>query len=198
MRIIIAQLLSATVLLQPLLAAPIFWFLPWSFPALPTTTTISSTAATSGTGTGGASNSSNVSVAIGNRVNTSTGLDDYGTNITNVQINVNRMRRAVTSADLARLERQLRQTETPGDTSTNGTVITIGEHTIRLPSNISNLTVNTYLINGIPEDGMMMLPGTGSANPNEQAYTTTTPLLSAIRLLKNFFSSFFAKQTSQP
>uniref|UniRef100_A0A8W7PPV7 Uncharacterized protein n=1 Tax=Anopheles coluzzii TaxID=1518534 RepID=A0A8W7PPV7_ANOCL len=191
MRIISVPLLSAAVLLQPLLAAPIFWFLPWSFPALsPTTTTLATTSGTAASS--GASNSSNVSVAIGNRVNTSTGLDDYGTNITNVQINVNRMRRAVTDADLVKLERKLRQAADEG--STNGTVITIGEHTIRLPHNISNLTVNTYLINGIPEN-YMMLADTGSATIN--ANETYTPLLSAIRLFKNFFSSLFSKQGSQ-
>uniref|UniRef100_A0A182ML39 Uncharacterized protein n=1 Tax=Anopheles culicifacies TaxID=139723 RepID=A0A182ML39_9DIPT len=151
MRIIIAPLLSLAVLTQPLLAAPIFWFLPWSFPNTFTSTTTSST--TSGTASSGASNSSNVSVAIGNRVNTSTGLDDYGTNITNVQINVNRMRRrAVSEDDLAKLERRFARQ------AANESIISIGEHTIRLPSNISNLTVNTYLINGIPVDDSMKLP----------------------------------------
>uniref|UniRef100_A0A182JXD2 Uncharacterized protein n=1 Tax=Anopheles christyi TaxID=43041 RepID=A0A182JXD2_9DIPT len=186
--------------LQPLLAAPIFWFLPWSFPGLSTTTTTAaSTSSNAGTAsTSGASNSSNVSVAIGNRVNTSTGLDDYGTNITNVQINVNRMRRAVTGTDLVRLERKLRQTSEGG--SSNDTVITIGEHTIRLPANISNLTVNTYLINGIPNDDGVMLPDSGSTTnerPTNSNEPPPAPLLSAIRLLRNFFASFFGKEASQ-
>ncbi|XP_035895298.1 uncharacterized protein LOC118504648 [Anopheles stephensi] len=192
MRIIIAQLLAVAVLTQPLLAAPIFWFLPWSFPSLSTTTT-SSTSGTSSGSSSGASNSSNVSVAIGNRVNTSTGLDDYGTNITNVQINVNRMRRAVTDEDLVRLERRLaRQTANNGTASES--IITIGEHTIRLPSNISNLTVNTYLINGIPQD-TMKLPDTGT-----MVISTTessSPLLTAYSIFKNFLSSFFGKQMPQ-
>uniref|UniRef100_A0A182VY72 GSG10 salivary mucin n=1 Tax=Anopheles minimus TaxID=112268 RepID=A0A182VY72_9DIPT len=186
-RIILVPLLSVAVLTQPLLAAPIFWFLPWSFPnTFTTSSTTSST--TSGTASSGASNSSNVSVAIGNRVNTSTGLDDYGTNISNVQINVNRMRRAVSEDDLAKLDRRFtRQT-------TNESIISIGEHTIRLPSNISNLTVNTYLINGIPVDDTMKLPDTGvSGNTNE----SSTPLVTAVNIFKNFLSSFFGKQVPQ-
>ncbi|XP_053668649.1 uncharacterized protein LOC128719053 [Anopheles marshallii] len=184
MRIVIVPLLSAAVLTQPLLAAPIFWFLPWSFPnTFTSTTTSSSTASTAN----GASNSSNVSVAIGNRVNTSTGLDDYGTNISNVQINVNRMRRAITEDDLAKLGRRFARQ------STNETIISIGEHTIRLPANISNLTVNTYLINGIPDDAML-LPDPGMPiNTNE----TSTPLVTAINIFKNFLSSFFGKQVPQ-
>ncbi|XP_049280828.1 uncharacterized protein LOC125762597 [Anopheles funestus] len=187
-RIIIAPLLSVAVLTQPLLAAPIFWFLPWSFPNTFTTssTTSSSTSGTASSSSG-ASNSSNVSVAIGNRVNTSTGLDDYGTNITNVQINVNRMRRAITENDLAKLERRYaRQTA-------NESTITIGEHTIRLPANISNLTVNTYLINGIP-DSSMNLPDTGMSINTDEA---STPLLTAVNIFKNFLSSFFGKQVPQ-
>uniref|UniRef100_A0A182NSQ2 Uncharacterized protein n=1 Tax=Anopheles dirus TaxID=7168 RepID=A0A182NSQ2_9DIPT len=181
-KIIFAQLLSVAILVQPLQAAPIFWFLPWSFPTTTTTTTSSSGTSSS---TSGASNSSNVSVAIGNRVNTSTGLDDYGTNITNVQINVNRMRRAVTDADLARLERSVRQTyDDRAAAGANGSVISVGEYTIRLPTNVSNLTVNTYLINGIPDDDATMPPDT---NTNE----VTSPLLTAIGVFKNFLSSFF-------
>ncbi|XP_050071201.1 uncharacterized protein LOC126559129 [Anopheles maculipalpis] len=192
-RIIIAQLLAVAVLTQPLLAAPIFWFLPWSFPSLSTTTSSSTTGTSSASSSNGASNSSNVSVAIGNRVNTSTGLDDYGTNITNVQINVNRMRRAVTDEDLVRLGRRLtRQTGTNGSASES--IISIGEHTIRLPANISNLTVNTYLINGITEDTMKWSDsGSMVINTNE----ASTPLLTAYSIFKNFLSSFFGKQTSQ-
>uniref|UniRef100_A0A182Q9S4 Uncharacterized protein n=1 Tax=Anopheles farauti TaxID=69004 RepID=A0A182Q9S4_9DIPT len=182
-KIIFVQLLAVAILVQPLLAAPIFWFLPWSFPSSTSTTTSSSSSGTS-SATNGASNSSNVSVAIGNRVNTSTGLDDYGTNITNVQINVNRMRRAVTDADLAQLGRNIRQTYDDRTGAANGSVISVGKYMIRLPANISNLTVNTYLINGIPEDDLMMPPDTNSNDP-------VNPLLTAVGVFKNFLSSFF-------
>uniref|UniRef100_A0A182F7U3 Uncharacterized protein n=2 Tax=Anopheles albimanus TaxID=7167 RepID=A0A182F7U3_ANOAL len=177
---IFVHLLSAALLTQPLLAAPIFWFLPWSFPNFPTTTSSTSGTTSSSSTANGASNSSNVSVAIGNRVNTTTGLDDYGTNITNVQINVNRQRRSVgnTILDLNDLG------DDGAGADTDGSYITIDEHTIRLPANITNLTLNTYLINGAPvDDSILVSNEMGSAvDPNL--------LVTAIRLFRKFLKSF--------
>uniref|UniRef100_B6DDX5 GSG10 salivary mucin n=1 Tax=Anopheles darlingi TaxID=43151 RepID=B6DDX5_ANODA len=190
---ILVHLLSAALLAQPLLAAPIFWFLPWSFPNFPTSTssTSGSTSSTSSSASSGASNSSNVSVAIGNRVNTSTGLDDYGTNITNVQINVNRQRRSVanTFLNLNDLGDGGGGGGGGGDDAkadTGGSYISIGEHIIRLPANISNLTLNTYLINGLPVDESMAVPSVmGSAGE-------TNVLVTTIRLFRNILKSFLA------
>uniref|UniRef100_B6DDX2 GSG10 salivary mucin n=1 Tax=Anopheles darlingi TaxID=43151 RepID=B6DDX2_ANODA len=183
---ILVHLLSAALLAQPLLAAPIFWFLPWSFPNFPTSTS-STSGSTSSSASNGASNSSNVSVAIGNRVNTSTGLDDYGTNITNVQINVNRQRRSVANTFLNLND--LGDGGGGGDDAeadTGGSYISIGEHIIRLPANISNLTLNTYLINGLPVDESMAVPSEmGSAGE-------TNLLVTTIRLFRNFLKSFLA------
>ncbi|XP_053671646.1 uncharacterized protein LOC128721870 [Anopheles nili] len=179
LKIVCFVLLSVAVLIEPLLAAPIFWFLPWSFTS---TTTGSSSTATSAS-SNGASNSSNVSVAIGNRVNTSAGLDDYGTNITNVQINVNRMRRAITEVDLTGLSPGL-MVRALGDLPANGSFISVGEHTIHLPANVSNLTVNTYLINGVPEEVQVTTsPGSSSE--------TSGPLQNAIGIFKKFVATLF-------
>ncbi|XP_049533945.1 uncharacterized protein LOC125950219 [Anopheles darlingi] len=184
---ILVHLLSAALLAQPLLAAPIFWFLPWSFPNFPTSTS-STSGSTSSSASSGASNSSNVSVAIGNRVNTSTGLDDYGTNITNVQINVNRQRRSVANTFLNLND--LGDGGSGGDDAeadTGGSYISIGEHIIRLPANISNLTLNTYLINGVPVDESMAVPSEMDGNAGE-----TNLLVTTIRLFRNFLKSFLA------
>uniref|UniRef100_A0A2M3YW55 Putative gsg10 salivary mucin n=1 Tax=Anopheles nuneztovari TaxID=30067 RepID=A0A2M3YW55_9DIPT len=186
---ILVHLLSAALLTQPLLAAPIFWFLPWSFPNFPTSTSSTSgtTSSSSSSSANGASNSSNVSVAIGNRVNTTTGLDDYGTNITNVQINVNRQRRSVANTIL-----DLNDLDGGGgggggaEADTAGSYISIGEHTVRLPANITNLTLNTYLINGIPvpDDSVLVSNEMGNAGGDPSL------LLRAIRLFRNFLKSF--------
>ncbi|ETN59797.1 threonine/serine-rich mucin [Anopheles darlingi] len=182
---ILVHLLSAALLAQPLLAAPIFWFLPWSFPNFPTSTS-STSGSTSSSASSGASNSSNVSVAIGNRVNTSTGLDDYGTNITNVQINVNRQRRSVANTFLNLNDLGDGGGGDDAEADTGGSYISIGEHIIRLPANISNLTLNTYLINGLPVDESMAVPSEmGSAGE-------TNLLVTTIRLFRNFLKSFLA------
>uniref|UniRef100_A0A182IRW8 Uncharacterized protein n=1 Tax=Anopheles atroparvus TaxID=41427 RepID=A0A182IRW8_ANOAO len=176
-------------MIQPLLAVPIFWFLPWNFPTSATTTT-SSSGTTASSSASGTSNSSNVSVAIGNRVNTTTGLDDYGTNISNVQINVNRMRRSIDARQFIQLD----GLQVPNsDQMLNGSFITIGEHTIRLPANVSNITVNTYLVNGIPiDEGMLMAPGMQpSVNENDG-----NPLVTAVRIFKSFLTNFFNNQSA--
>ncbi|XP_050083821.1 uncharacterized protein LOC126570252 [Anopheles aquasalis] len=184
---ILVHLLSAALLTQPLLAAPIFWFLPWSFPNFPTSTSSTSGTTSSSSTANGASNSSNVSVAIGNRVNTSTGLDDYGTNITNVQINVNRQRRSVanTILDLNDLDGSGGGGGGGAEADTGGSYISIGEHTVRLPANITNLTLNTYLINGIPvpDDSVLVSNEVGNAGD-------PSLLVTAIRLFRNFLKSF--------
>ncbi|KFB51871.1 gSG10 salivary mucin [Anopheles sinensis] len=186
-------LLSATVLVQPLLAVPIFWFLPWKFPTSGTTTASSSSATTAAASSAnGASNSSNVSVAIGNRVNTSTGLDDYGTNISNVQINVNRMRRSIDARQTIQLD-GLQPLDY--DRMMNGSFITIGEHTIRLPANVSNVTVNTYLVNGIPIDAGMNVAEVGTMEPSVNV-NDGNPLVTAVKLFRNFLTSFFNNQAS--
>uniref|UniRef100_A0A2M4CZV5 Putative threonine/serine-rich mucin n=1 Tax=Anopheles darlingi TaxID=43151 RepID=A0A2M4CZV5_ANODA len=183
---ILVHLLSAALLAQPLLAAPIFWFLPWSFPNFPTSTS-STSGSTSSSASSGASNSSNVSVAIGNRVNTSTGLDDYGTNITNVQINVNRQRRSVANTFLNLNDLGDGGSGDDAEADTGGSYISIGEHIIRLPANISNLTLNTYLINGLPVDESMAVPSEMDGNAGE-----TNLLVTTIRLFRNFLKSFLA------
>uniref|UniRef100_A0A2M4AD38 Putative gsg10 salivary mucin n=2 Tax=Nyssorhynchus TaxID=44543 RepID=A0A2M4AD38_9DIPT len=181
---ILVQLLSAALLTQPLLAAPIFWFLPWSFPSFPSTTSSTSgTTGSSSSAANGASNSSNVSVAIGNRVNTSTGLDDYGTNISNVQINVNRQRRSVANTILDLND--LGGAGGAGADTDGGSYISIGEHTVRLPANISNLTLNTYLINGIPVDDSVLVSGDEMGNAGDPNL-----LVTAIRLFRKFLKSF--------
>ncbi|XP_058056898.1 uncharacterized protein LOC131208258 [Anopheles bellator] len=167
---ILTQLVCTAILIQPLLGVPIFWFIPWRFPS----TTSSSSSGTTSSSTG--SNSSSVSVGIGNRVNTSTGLDDYGTNISNVQINVNRVRRSVDT--VVNLDGR----------SANGSFVSIGEHTIRLPANISNLTVNTYLVNGI-DGGYFVSADSETFSGNSSAITS--PLLTAIRSFKNFLQTLF-------
>uniref|UniRef100_A0A2M3ZZ05 Putative threonine/serine-rich mucin n=1 Tax=Anopheles triannulatus TaxID=58253 RepID=A0A2M3ZZ05_9DIPT len=183
---ILVQLLSAALLTEPLLAAPIFWFLPWSFPNFPTTTSSTSgSTSSSSTSTNGASNSSNVSVAIGNRVNTSTGLDDYGTNITNVQINVNRQRRSIAGTFLDLNDLGAGGGGSDGAADTGGSYISIGEHMVRLPANITNLTLNTYLINGIPIDDSVVVSSEMGIGGEE-----TNPLVTVIRLFRKFLKSF--------
>uniref|UniRef100_A0A2M3YX81 Putative gsg10 salivary mucin n=1 Tax=Anopheles braziliensis TaxID=58242 RepID=A0A2M3YX81_9DIPT len=177
---ILVHLLSAALLTQPLLAAPIFWFLPWSFPSFPSTTSSTSGTTSSSSTANGASNSSNVSVAIGNRVNTSTGLDDYGTNISNVQINLNRQSRSVANTIL-----DLNDLGGGGAAAdTGGSYISIGEHTVRLPANVTNLTLNTYLINGIPTDDSILVSNE-IGNPGD-----SNLLVMAIRRFRNFLKSF--------
>ncbi|XP_052867069.1 uncharacterized protein LOC128273182 [Anopheles cruzii] len=170
---ILTQLVCIAILIQPLLGVPIFWFIPWRFPS---TTSSSSSGTTTSSSTGTGSNSSNVSIGLGNRVNTSTGLDDYGTNISNVQINVNRARRSVDT--VVNLDGR----------SANGSYVSIGEHTIRLPANVSNLTVNTYLVNGV--DGGYFVSADSEAFSGNSS-TVTSPLLTAIRNFKNFLQTLF-------
>ncbi|KAL1389241.1 hypothetical protein pipiens_012537 [Culex pipiens pipiens] len=75
------------------LGTPIFWLLPWSSWLNPSTTS-STSSGTSSTSTATARTPSNVSIAIGDRTNTTAGLDDMGTVIDGLTINAGRRRRS--------------------------------------------------------------------------------------------------------
>ncbi|XP_052891316.1 uncharacterized protein LOC128299396 [Anopheles moucheti] len=75
---------------------------------------------------------SNVSIALGNSINTSTGLDDYGTRVDGITVNVVRRRRR----DIWSIPSIL------GPNSPNGSYIAINNQIIPLPDNLSNVSLN--------------------------------------------------------
>ncbi|XP_050070228.1 uncharacterized protein LOC126558281 [Anopheles maculipalpis] len=76
---------------------------------------------------------SNVTVALGNRINTDTGLDDYGTNIDGLTVNVVRRRRRRDIWDLSSIL---------GPNAPNGSYIAINNQIFPLPDNLSNVSLN--------------------------------------------------------
>ncbi|XP_001864883.2 uncharacterized protein LOC6047887 [Culex quinquefasciatus] len=137
--VIVSALFSTT------LGSPIFWLLPWSSWLNPTTTS-STSSGTSSTSTATARTPSNVSIAIGDRTNTTAGLDDMGTVIDGLTINAGRRRRSAQQLP-----------EVDFIVPSNESYIQIGNHVIRLPSrNISNITIN--VVDGVPYVGAGGLP----------------------------------------
>uniref|UniRef100_A0A182KCZ2 Uncharacterized protein n=1 Tax=Anopheles christyi TaxID=43041 RepID=A0A182KCZ2_9DIPT len=76
---------------------------------------------------------SNVTVALGNRINTDTALDDYGTRVDGVTINVDRRRKR---RDLWGLSSIL------GPDAPNGSYIAINNQVFPLPESLSNVSLN--------------------------------------------------------
>ncbi|XP_053666269.1 uncharacterized protein LOC128715398 [Anopheles marshallii] len=74
---------------------------------------------------------SNVTIALGNRINTDTALDDYGTRVDGVTVNVARRRRDIWSIP-----------SILGPNTPNGSYIAINNQVIPLPDNLSNVSLN--------------------------------------------------------
>ncbi|XP_053669779.1 uncharacterized protein LOC128720150 [Anopheles nili] len=80
-------------------------------------------------------NRSNVTVAVGNRINTVAALDDYGTRIDGLTLNVDRRRRR--RRDIWNVPSLLGSSNIP-----NGSFIAIDNHVFPLPNNLSNVSLN--------------------------------------------------------
>uniref|UniRef100_A0A1Y9IVP1 Uncharacterized protein n=1 Tax=Anopheles minimus TaxID=112268 RepID=A0A1Y9IVP1_9DIPT len=98
-------------------------------PAPPSTSTSSGSASSTSTPV----QQSNVSIALGNRVNTDTALDDYGTRIDGLTVNVVRRRRR---RDIWSIPELL------GSNISNGSYISINNQIFPLPDNLSNVSLN--------------------------------------------------------
>uniref|UniRef100_A0A182PF14 Uncharacterized protein n=1 Tax=Anopheles epiroticus TaxID=199890 RepID=A0A182PF14_9DIPT len=93
---------------------------------------------------------SNVTIALGNRVNTDTALDDYGTRVDGVTINVDRRRKR---RDVWGLSSIL------GPNAPNGSYIAIDNQVFPLPENLSNVSLNiTSLSNSTPASFIPAIP----------------------------------------
>uniref|UniRef100_A0A2M3ZY70 Putative 41 kDa family salivary secreted protein n=1 Tax=Anopheles triannulatus TaxID=58253 RepID=A0A2M3ZY70_9DIPT len=115
-----------------------FWF-SW-FHQQPTTTVNQPSAATGATTT--PTEQSNVTLALGNRVNTDTGLTDYGTNVDGLGINVNRRRRRRRRRDIWNIESNPVLAGLAANNPVNGSYIAIGNQVFTLPNNLSNVSLN--------------------------------------------------------
>uniref|UniRef100_A0A2M3YW89 Putative 41 kDa family salivary secreted protein n=1 Tax=Anopheles nuneztovari TaxID=30067 RepID=A0A2M3YW89_9DIPT len=81
---------------------------------------------------------SNVTLALGNRVNTDTALTDYGTRVNGLGINVNRRRRR----DIWNIESNPVLAGLATNNPVNGSYIAIGNQVFTLPNNLSNVSLN--------------------------------------------------------
>lgn len=75
-----------------------------------------------------------MAVSLGNRINTDTALDDYGTRVDGVTVNVVRRRRRRDIWDIASIS------SIPN--SLNGSYIAIGDQVFQLPDHLSNVSLN--------------------------------------------------------
>uniref|UniRef100_A0AAG5CTG4 Uncharacterized protein n=1 Tax=Anopheles atroparvus TaxID=41427 RepID=A0AAG5CTG4_ANOAO len=110
---------------------PFYWF-PQRVPA----TSYNQAGTTTSSIASAAQQQSNVSVSLGNRINTNTTLDDYGTRVDGVTVNVVRRRRrrrdvydipAIPSIPSSQL---------------NGSYVAIGNQVFQLPDQLTNLSLN--------------------------------------------------------
>ncbi|XP_035782094.1 uncharacterized protein LOC118461176 isoform X1 [Anopheles albimanus] len=85
-----------------------------------------------------ATQQSNVTLALGNRVNTDTALTDYGTRVNGLGINVNRRRRR----DIWNIESNPVLAGLAANNPVNGSYIAIGNQVFTLPNNLSNVSLN--------------------------------------------------------
>uniref|UniRef100_A0A2M3YX03 Putative 41 kDa family salivary secreted protein n=1 Tax=Anopheles braziliensis TaxID=58242 RepID=A0A2M3YX03_9DIPT len=113
-----------------------FWFPPSWIQHRPTST-VNQPSSTSQTTT--PNEQSNVTLALGNRVNTDTGLTDYGTNVNDLGINVNRLRRR---RDIWNIESNPVLAGLAANNPVNGSYIAIGNQVFTLPNNLSNVSLN--------------------------------------------------------
>ncbi|XP_049280583.1 uncharacterized protein LOC125762479 [Anopheles funestus] len=104
---------------------PLFYYIPR--PALSSSASGSTSSASSPV------QNSNVSIALGNRINTDTALDDYGTNVDGLTVNVVRRRRR---RDIWSIPSIL------GSSIQNGSYIAIDNQIFPLPDNLSNVSLN--------------------------------------------------------
>uniref|UniRef100_A0A2C9GUP6 Uncharacterized protein n=1 Tax=Anopheles culicifacies TaxID=139723 RepID=A0A2C9GUP6_9DIPT len=117
---------------------------------------------------------SNVSIALGNRINTDTALDDYGTRVDGLTVNVLRRRRR---RDLWSIPEIL------GSNYPNRSYIAINNQIFPLPDNLSNVTLNVASTNSHQTINSTQ-PGSISFMPNiPENYT------SAFRSLVNGFET---------
>ncbi|XP_055609928.1 uncharacterized protein LOC129756902 [Uranotaenia lowii] len=142
-------LLITSLLVSTTLAGPIFWFLPWTN-WLPSSGSSSSSSSTTSTASRAPINAT---INLGNRNNTTTGLDDLGTVIDGVTITRSRRSLPTISSNSSQTrdedtENQLRKKRSPQQFSTDS-YIQVGNHVIRLPpGDVSNLTI--HIIDGTP------------------------------------------------
>uniref|UniRef100_A0A1Y9H9L8 Uncharacterized protein n=1 Tax=Anopheles farauti TaxID=69004 RepID=A0A1Y9H9L8_9DIPT len=143
--------LSIIVAISPQLeCSPWFFFIPRPVQSSRNTSTTSA-----GTSSG-TSQQSNVTVALGNRVNTETGLDDYGTSVDGVTLNIARRRRRRDIWDLSSLL---------GPNAPNGSYIAINNQVFPLPENLSNVSLNVV---SIPEPPQLL-------NLSQPSFVPTIP-----------------------
>uniref|UniRef100_B6DE54 41 kDa family salivary secreted protein n=1 Tax=Anopheles darlingi TaxID=43151 RepID=B6DE54_ANODA len=137
---------SMSVVLALLIAA--IGIIPWYVDAFLFTTpwnpqpprTINQLPVTSATSATTPTQQSNVTLALGNRINTDTALTDYGTNVNGLGINVNRRRRR--RRDIWNIESNPVLAGLAANNPVNGSYIAIGNQVFHLPNNLSNVSLN--------------------------------------------------------
>ncbi|XP_003436685.2 uncharacterized protein LOC11175920 [Anopheles gambiae] len=131
---LISTLLVVVVIAPRHQCSPFFFQYNRPYLSQPSTSQLASTAAN-------VAQRSNVTVALGNRINTDTALDDYGTRVDGVTINVDRRRKR---RDIWGLSSIL------GPNAPNGSYIAINNQVFPLPESLSNVSLN---IAPVPSSG---------------------------------------------
>uniref|UniRef100_A0A2M3ZY32 Putative 41 kDa family salivary secreted protein n=1 Tax=Anopheles triannulatus TaxID=58253 RepID=A0A2M3ZY32_9DIPT len=129
---VIVGLLIAMIGTTPLHVDAFLFTPPW---IQQPTAIVNQPSATSATAT--PTQQSNVTLALGNRVNTDTALTDYGTRVNGLGINVNRRRR-----DIWNIESNPVLAGLAANNPVNGSYIAIGNQVFTLPNNLSNVSLN--------------------------------------------------------